>query len=287
VTTAFPHSTKKNAAAAASVLILTQRRTPEMEPTFAAIQRNFCDGDVRICADVIAATQLIERDRWFPDLVIVCQHWPGEFTLAEVHQQLGLLPLARWVCVRGSWCEADGRNGTPWPEAVCVRARAAVLRIGLERRVLEGSMTALPLTASRDEVFAFERERPIENSATAEPADIQPVAVVCSDPELRRSLGDLLMADGFRVAAFPLAETPLAAIVWDVDPISPARVAEVQQLRENYSPPVIVAISNMANPEDLDALAACGIHHLVAKSNLAETLTPTIAAAFAERIPGS
>ena len=126
-------------------------------PIFAAIERHFFHADVRFVSDPESAERLIDRDRWFPDLAVVCQHWPGEYTAADTEKLLTLLPLARWICIRGIWCESDGRNGTAWPAAICVPARSAAPRIRLERSVLDGTASALPLTASRDENFTFDQ----------------------------------------------------------------------------------------------------------------------------------
>ena len=93
----------------------------------------------------------IDRSRqadWFPDLVIVCQHWPDEFSEHEIHRLLARYPLARVICCYGPWCRSDGRRRDLWPFAVRVPVEEAAGRIRREREVLAGRRQPLPLTAS-------------------------------------------------------------------------------------------------------------------------------------------
>jgi hypothetical protein len=88
--------------------------------------------------------------------VIVCQHWPDEYTAAEVRQMLGAFPLARLICCYGPWCASDGRTRDVWPLSVRVPAEFAPRRIDLELEVLAEARSPLPLTASRDEIVLFD-----------------------------------------------------------------------------------------------------------------------------------
>lgn len=92
-----------------------------------------------------------------PDLVIVCQSWPDEFSPSEVTQALGCWPLALWICGYGAWCASDGRSRSIWPISVRVPVDEAPQRLNHLWQVLaEGRGEPLPLTASRDEAFAFD-----------------------------------------------------------------------------------------------------------------------------------
>ena len=103
---------------------------------------------------------------WHPDLVIVCQHWPEEYTATEVRQLLAEFPLARLICCYGPWCASDGRTRDIWPLSVRVPAEFAGRRIDLEIEVLGGTRWPLPLTASRDEIFLFDPHLPLESPAS-------------------------------------------------------------------------------------------------------------------------
>jgi hypothetical protein len=116
------------------------------------------DGDVRTAGGVAEAIETCAADTWHADLVVVCQHWPDEYTAAEVRSLLAAFPLARLVCCYGSWCSSDGRTRDVWPLAVRVPAEWAARRIDLELEVLAGTRWPLPLTASRDEIVLFDPE---------------------------------------------------------------------------------------------------------------------------------
>ena len=92
-----------------------------------------------------------------PDLVIVCQSWPDEFSASEVSEALGRWPLALWVCCYGAWCDSDGRTRSIWPISVRVPVAEAEHRLKHVWQVLaEQQGEPLPLTASRDEAFEFD-----------------------------------------------------------------------------------------------------------------------------------
>ena len=92
----------------------------------------------------------------YPDFVVVCQHWPDEYTDRDVRRLIGLFPLARVSCCYGPWCASDGRSRDIWPLSVRVPVELAAERIRRELDVLAGRRRPLPLTASRDEVFLFD-----------------------------------------------------------------------------------------------------------------------------------
>lgn len=108
---------------------------------------NVCHTD-RLCGD-----DSLEA----PDVVIVCQSWPDEFSAAEVAMSLGRWPLALWVCCYGAWCASDGRTRSIWPISVRVPIDEATGRLQHVWQILTQQRgEPLPLTASRDEAFAFD-----------------------------------------------------------------------------------------------------------------------------------
>ncbi len=151
-----------------AVLVIGRAFSPEMAGVERRVEELARDAaDVRIAATVADALAKSAADGWHADLVIVCQHWPDEYTAAEVRAVLRAFPLARLVCCYGSWCSSDGRTRDVWPLAVRVPAEWAARRIALELEVLAGTRWPLPLTASRDEIFLFDPEMGIETPAAS------------------------------------------------------------------------------------------------------------------------
>ena len=90
-----------------------------------------------------------------PDLILVLQHSPDEYTNIEVEELLGKFPVARCVCCYGVWCVSMGRNRSAWPPACIVPQADFDVRLSREHEVLSGSRPALPVTAGLDELFGF------------------------------------------------------------------------------------------------------------------------------------
>ena len=139
-----------------------------MKPNVLILGQSVSDESEAICRLVDSLSISVHRctrvaelsavnNGWFPDLVVVLQHWSDEFSHRDIAMVLAEFPLARCVCCYGTWCESDGRNRPDaWPIASRVPMRRACSRIHKEFRVLSGQTSPLPLTAARDEVFSFD-----------------------------------------------------------------------------------------------------------------------------------
>lgn len=134
------------------VLIVGQAQTHEMSAVLAAV------GDVcqqaRISQFANIDTILTENES--PDLIVICQNWPDEFSSRDLNDLVKRFPISRFVCCYGSWCESDGRTRNVWPLSIRVPARCARVRIEQEWDIVRGKANAFPLTAGRDEIFLFE-----------------------------------------------------------------------------------------------------------------------------------
>jgi hypothetical protein len=140
-----------------AILVIGEFFSPEMSAVRVCVEKLVAAGaDLCLSPRVPEGTARSDAPVWFPDLVVVCQHWPDEFTERDVRRILTLFPLARLACCYGPWCQSDGRSRDIWPLAVRVPAAAAPDRLRRELDVVAGRIRPLPLTASRDEVFLFD-----------------------------------------------------------------------------------------------------------------------------------
>jgi hypothetical protein len=146
----------------ANLLILGDFFSTAMEPVRLCVETLIDGGsDARFAASVSRISERPDDTGWFPDLIVVCQQWPDEFTEQDVRRLFTLYPLARLTCCYALWCESDGRNRDIWPHSVRVPVRCAAARIGRELEVIAGTTQPLPLTASRDEIFLFDADGPV------------------------------------------------------------------------------------------------------------------------------
>ena len=105
------------------------------------------------------ANRSARKQIWFPQLIVVCQSWPHEYSRSDVETLISNWPIARLICVYGPWCDADGRNFSVWPHASRVPYAHLKNRLRIEHEVISGKIAALPVTAGRDEVFEFNVQR--------------------------------------------------------------------------------------------------------------------------------
>lgn len=124
-------------------------------------------GRVTTAVDVESAARTLADHQCAPDVIVVAQAFPGQFSGEAIDRLRTLAPLARVVGLLGSWCEGEVRTGKPWPAAVRVYWHQWPARCAQElRRLAEGfgSTWGLPATASEEERFLSMAERPIHAS---------------------------------------------------------------------------------------------------------------------------
>lgn len=97
----------------------------------------------------ITAPLEVEDSRRFlePDVIVVIQARPGEFSSLDVERLHRRAPLARLVGLLGTWCEGETRSGHPWPGVPRIYAHQWETRLPAE------------LTASRQPSGAAARPR--------------------------------------------------------------------------------------------------------------------------------
>lgn len=197
---------------------------------------------VRTTQSVDELAALVESD--VPDLLVVWQEWPDEFPACEVARLFDLLPVSRWVCCYGPWCLADGRNRDIWPPATRVPWSRAESRIRQELSVLRGEHAPLPLTAGRDEVFAYDVDR--SDGELSSPLRFPRTAVISCDPEYRRCLLESL-GDSRRKSRLQHSEGLPDAILWDADPWNAVRANSLWELRRAHASTAILALTSLSD----------------------------------------
>jgi len=265
-----------------NVLLLGDATTAEMRPVLAALRERVPADSLRHLINKRRDAASTVQDGWFPDLVVVCQNWPDEFSADDVLGLIRLFPLARIICCFGVWCDSDGRTRAAWPLAVRVPAVAAESRIGCELAWLNhaapvGAAAPLPLTASRREIFEhdFAVQSVPRNDITCEPADrrLARVTVVSPDSAWRRMLESALGSAGYRAGNLPDDPAPLSAVLWDADPWDRAQSDRLQACRAEHPHATCMVFLGFPRPELFQELHAAGANAVCPKlAPLAELL---------------
>ena len=120
-------------------------------------------GRVASAADVETAIGMLAQRQIIPELIVMAQSYPGEFSHPSLDRLQRLAPLSRVLGLLGSWCEGEMRSGDPWPAAVrvywhqwCCQAERQ-----LGRMVRDACCTwGLPVTATEEERILSLSEQP-------------------------------------------------------------------------------------------------------------------------------
>ena len=92
---------------ALSILLLGDVRRTEFLEARAGLDRW---GDVTEFSDVDSASAALAAGLLSPDVIVVAQAFPGQFSHRAIDRLRRLAPLARVVGLLGSWCEGEMRQ---------------------------------------------------------------------------------------------------------------------------------------------------------------------------------
>jgi hypothetical protein len=246
-----------------SLLTVGQTDRAEARPLTEWLSATLQATDTKHFAELSTALRDASTAGWVPDLIVIVQCWPDEFSATEIASLFALAPLARIVVAYGAWCESDGRNRNLWPLAVRVPLSGAAARIEREWRLLHAAdgIEPLPASASREEVFAADHRPPAETSSP------QTILVVSPDRAYWHYLNELLASAGHIVcrAEAPSPGSRPTTIVFDADPWDEARSDQLQLLLEQNPTVKAIALMSLPNPEHESALAALGAITVLSK----------------------
>jgi len=104
--------------------------------------------------DLEAAEEMLRQGEFTPDVIVVVQAFSGRFSHSKIDRLRRFAPLARILNLSGTWCEGEGRSGSPWPAAIRLYWHQWQARVERELNLLAGSQCpswGLPVTATEDE----------------------------------------------------------------------------------------------------------------------------------------
>jgi hypothetical protein len=237
-----------------SVMLLGDSESGDFRALVESVRGWNPPAEIRQAADFAGFRRCVEDERWFPDLVVVLQAWPDQFSETEVCQLLAMCPLARLVCCFGPWSDSDGRTRSIWPAAVRVPLAAAGGRLARELALLVGgeSGCALPLTASGPEIFTGDSEL-----FGPPPRRKLSVAVISPDRAWKEMIEAAVRASELAVHS-PESTEPPEAVIFDVDRWSPERSIALRAIRAADPGVRILAAAGFPRPDLAAALRDCG-----------------------------
>jgi CheY-like chemotaxis protein len=237
--------------------------------------------------DFPGAIQWLAATETPPQLVVLFQARPGQFSQADIESLRTLAPLARLWRVLGPWCEGETRSGHP--SASCISLPWHQWPARLERELLAQRGGQLPewsqpLTASSEERTLALAERPLPRAAGAGPTTVAIVAIVAPHAATAAALADVVRLGGYepRVIAGGVEHrwSAAAALLWDAhadELCDPQAVAEVQAFAPSAA---LIALATFPRPADARRATELGVTAVMAKPYRVADLLESLAAAI-------
>lgn len=233
------------------VLLIGQSDRPEMLPVVNWLRDRTSAETLRRQSSIVATA----GNDWHPDLIVVLESHPDEYSLGDINALFATEPLARIVCCAGAWSESAGRTRKHWPLALRVPTTSAIPRLEREWELLAHQQTTnyLPPTGSREEWFAAHHP---ELAAHPNPSGRR-VRLISPDPAYRQMLADALASIGLS-----LSEPPSDVILYDIDPWQSDRIDDLQKLSETAP---VITVTGWITPTDEAALLSAGASAVIPK----------------------
>ncbi len=279
------------------ILVLGDATRPEFRETRVCLGRW---GNVVDFSDANSAVAALSEDRFSPDVIVVAQAFPGQFSHETIDRLRRSAPLARVLGLMGSWCEGEMRSGSPWPATVRTYWHQWPARGNRElSRLATGQPCswALPLTATEEErllvdvtrspcsptcATAWNKQCPGQTSAPSllVPSSGTLVVVRSRSREMAEWLSAACRSRGLvtiwqRDPAFARVEGAAAAI-FDGTDLCDGECDALGRFVRALRPAPVIALVSFPRIEDHDRALSAGASVVLSKPLLVEDLLASL-----------
>ena len=232
---------------------------------------------LRVFDDLVSASAHLACSPQPPELIVLVQLRPGQFTAEQVEAMRRAAPLARVVRVVGSWCEGEGRSAPPPAGCASVYWHQWHAALGPGRGVSAARQTCR-LVVAADCLARRAHARAVRRAARR---GAGPVTVFARHPHSAAALADACRLGGYDVTIIDAVGSiprmavdsgPPPAILWDALPEQIADARAVADVRAICGRGPIVAIVGFARADDCRESAAAGVSAVVTKPYLIHDL---------------
>ncbi|MBR5710193.1 MAG: hypothetical protein IKX40_05505 [Thermoguttaceae bacterium] len=203
-----------------------------------------------------------------PDVVVMLQSYPGEYSIPEMERIIQSNPIASLILVTSSWGEGERRTGTPIRDAIRIAWYDFPCWFKRQKTLFDAgrlSQLSLPLSAS-------DAQRAELDSQNEFPARTNDVFWIFSDSAVQREtlsrfyapLGAQVWSGGMTTAfpeQFPLAHP--ARIVVFPDFLSDGVFKRIAQLKELNPNAAIYVIVYQPRIEEIESLRSNGADEIL------------------------
>ena len=228
-------------------------------------------GSVVEFADADTAAAALAEDRFLPDVMVVAQTSPGQFSHAAIDRLRRLAPLARVLGLMGSWCEGEMRSGVPLAgdRANLLASVARPLRSAVSPLPRGQSCSwALPITATEEErLLADEDDFPVCQGLIVIHWPAREMADWLSDALHGRGLATIWQRDP------PLARFEGAtAAIFDGTDLCEEETDLLRRFVEALRPAPVIALVSFPRIEDHNRARSAGASAVLSKPLMVEDL---------------
>lgn len=205
-----------------------------------------------------------------PDLILLAQSYPGQFTAKEMQSLRNAAPLARIITLLGTWCEGESRTGNPVPGTIRVYWHQFESRCLQELQQLRSGRCltwGLAATATDDERLLMTNSRPMLAGSDNPPAGL--AAIVTANRELAGALSAVCRIHGLSSVSFTSGQeiraTDVTVVLWDAPTPVSDRTIEFHRLKEASNNAPIIALVDFPRTEDRTDMLRLGANHVLSK----------------------
>jgi len=218
------------------------------------------------------ATLNAESDLALPDVVIVAQSWPGQFTTQVIDRLRRAAPLLRILSLAGTWCDGESRTGNPWLADFRASWHQWPARFQEQLEQLAGGNCpawGLPITMADD-------ERLLWNADFDSPGGQGLVAIQAPQGDMARLLADACRHAGYETVFIEpgscMPATGAAAGIWDATSCDPSEIAELRNFATALADVPLIALLGFPRAEDCQRVVSAGAAAVLSKPLLLDDL---------------
>ena len=230
--------------------------------------REYCD--LAAFDNVPAAVSHFQRQRKFPDAIVVAMARPDVITQRQIEVLHGYAPLARLIVLLGGWCDGETRTGRPLRGVVRVCSHQFIARFASELENAQPTKTlAHPRTLTDVERLMNHISMPVVEQSG--------LLVIKTDSVVSyQGLSDCCEELGLSAVWSPMRQRSFASAaalgIWECRESIATNRSELRSFVDDIHPAPVIVVAGFPRESDRLEALTCGASALVAKPFLIQEL---------------